>query len=336
MSSRILESEAPGAGSAVDPAVLEAAVGWYVTFASGEVDAETRRALQRWRAAHPEHERAWQRLQGLGDELRRAGRSVPAPLARETLDAAGQVQLSRRRALKGLAGLGAVGLGAWLGREQLPAWSYLADQRTGVGERRRVVLADGTELHLNSATAVDVDLQPRWRRITLHHGEILVRTGADPHGRPLEVQARDGVIRPLGTRFNVRRYDDESRTAVAVLSGRVRLLPAERPGADTLVDAGRQTLLGPRFVSADEPLAPGAGSWTDGLLTAQRMPLAELLQVLSRHRHGVLRWDPVVAQLRVTGTYPLDDTERALRALASSLPVRLRRFTRFWVSVEPR
>jgi len=66
------------------------------------------------------------------------------------------------------------------------------------------------------------------------------------------------------------------------------------------------------------------------------MRLADFLVQLSRHRPGVVRCDPAVAELVVSGVYPLDDTDRVLAALAQALPVRADYATRYWVTVRAR
>lgn len=71
------------------------------------------------------------------------------------------------------------------------------------------------------------------------------------------------------------------------------------------------------------------------MLVAQDMPLAEFLDQLSRYRPGHLDCDGAVAQLPVSGTYPLADTDQVLAMLLATLPVRLRTATRYWVVVEP-
>ena len=43
-----------------------------------------------------------------------------------------------------------------------------------------------------------------------------------------------------------------------------------------------------------------------------------------------------MANLLISGSYPLDDSERILDLLEVSLPVKVRRFTRYWVTVEAR
>jgi transmembrane sensor len=64
------------------------------------------------------------------------------------------------------------------------------------------------------------------------------------------------------------------------------------------------------------------------------MRLDQFLAELGRYRVGVLRCDPRVADLEVTGAFRIDDTDRALEVLAGVLDLRLRYRTRYWVSVD--
>jgi len=72
------------------------------------------------------------------------------------------------------------------------------------------------------------------------------------------------------------------------------------------------------------------------MLVAAHMRLQDFLAELGRYRRGQLNCDPKVAELLISGTYPIDDSERILSLLEISLPVRVRRFTRYWVTVEAR
>ncbi len=84
-------------------------------------------------------------------------------------------------------------------------------------------------------------------------------------------------------------------------------------------------------------LANEQGSaWTRGMLVAVDWRLDDLLAELSRYRHGFLGCSPDIAGLRLSGTFLLDDTEGVLANLEDSLPVQVRRLTRYWVRVEAR
>ena len=75
------------------------------------------------------------------------------------------------------------------------------------------------------------------------------------------------------------------------------------------------------------------GAWQQGSIIAINRPLGELLAELSRYRPGVVRCDPAIAQLKVSGAFPIDDTDMALSALESGFSLRVRRFSRYWVNV---
>ena len=69
---------------------------------------------------------------------------------------------------------------------------------------------------------------------------------------------------------------------------------------------------------------------------AQDQKLGDFLRELSRYRPGILRWEPELETLRVTGSFGLDDTDRILSLLATSLPVEVHMRTRYWVTLAPR
>lgn len=66
------------------------------------------------------------------------------------------------------------------------------------------------------------------------------------------------------------------------------------------------------------------------------MPLSQFLDELARHRPGHLGYSASVADLRVSGVYPLADTDQVLAVLETALPVKVRRMSRFWAWVQPR
>lgn len=335
----------PDDGRPVDEHIVEEAVAWYVRRASGERLPEAEAAFAAWHVAHPDHARAWQRLQALGGRLRDSTGHVPAPMARATLAQA--AALPRRRLLKTLAWAGIGGSALYLLRNEVawhdPLARTLADARTATGERRALVLADGTRLLLNTATAVDIRFDAQRRLIALHAGEIQVATAPDAAGRPFLVGTREGMLTPVGTRFTVRRDalsdDAQGFTRLAVEQGAVEIRVASAAsGAPVRVLAGEQARFTRSGVDARLPLDEAAQAWTEGKLVAERMRLADLLAELDRYRSGRLRCDPAVADLRVTGVWPLagaEATDRVLASLEKTLPVKVSQFTRYWVSVGP-
>ncbi|EGP47645.1 FecR domain-containing protein [Achromobacter insuavis] len=316
--------------AAPDTAVLEEAAGWLVRFQSETLSAADRAAFERWRGRSAAHAAAWARVE---DMLRSFGQ-VPPELGARTLRQLDRP--GRRQALRGVAGLLLLlGPAAWLAWRELPWHEWSADARTATGEQRRMQLADGTRLLLNTATAVDIQYTAEQRVIWLRAGEILLTTGKDPAPvhRPFIVRTAQGSVQALGTRFMVR--DERDGIRVAVFEGAVAIRPAASD-ARRVLRAGQQTVFDAERIEPESAADAAQVSWEDGMLAARNWRLADLVAELARYRRGFLRCDPAVAELRVSGAFPLNDTDAGLRLLEKTLPVRIQRMTPYWVTVAAR
>jgi len=72
-----------------------------------------------------------------------------------------------------------------------------------------------------------------------------------------------------------------------------------------------------------------------GQLIADNQRLSEFLAEVARYRSGIIRVDPAVADLRISGVFQLKNTDQILSSLAGTLPVRISRMTGYWVTVTP-
>ncbi|MFI8559622.1 FecR domain-containing protein [Pseudomonas putida] len=316
-------------GAPVSARVLEAAIAWKMNLEEGYGGSDQRGEFMRWHAASEEHARAWRQLGALDQRV-----SAAAGPARQALQQS-RVGLRRRvgKVGGGLAGMFLLGsLLAWLGAPSLSPSYWLADQRTATGELRTLRLEDGTLLSLNSHTAVDIDYAGEQRVLVLHQGEISVETGhAD--SRPLLVRTDDGRLRPLGTRFLVRREDQGTR--LEVLQSSVAAMP-RNSGDERVVQAGQQVLMNANGLGETSQVATGADAWTRGMLVVDNVRLGDLLARLGQYRRGHLGVADEVADLRVTGSFPLTNTDLALASLVPALPVKIEQHTPWWVTVVPK
>lgn len=317
-----------GHPSSIDPGILEEAADWLVRLEGGALNAEECRELEAWQARSPEHQRAW--LVVL--DLKQLIGTVPGALGRAVLE---RRRAPRRAMLKSLAGLFVAAPVGWMAYRYLPWEEWSADYRTATGERREVALPDGSRLLLNTASAVDQAFSAEARRLILHQGEILVETAPDST-RPFIVRTEQGEVRSLGTRFNVRGDGATTTGAaeVAVLEHGVAIRPAQGAGV-TVLKAGEQVTFTDKQVGRPTALTRNATAWTRGQIVADGWRLEALCAELARYRPGILRCDPAVADLRISGVFQMGDTDRALRIVAETLSVRISAFTPYWVSIDP-
>ncbi|MFP0198283.1 FecR domain-containing protein [Pseudomonas sp. PHC1] len=300
--------------------VARAAAHWLALFESGEATDADHARLQTWRNSHSSHENAWQKAQ----LLRQRFCELPPALAMATLD---RPDPARRAALKRMLGVAALAPAAWLIGRQLPLDVWRADLHTGTGERKKWPLADGSSLQLNTDSALNVDLAAR--QLTLVRGEMALRVSGSA---PLAIRSPYGRITVSGSEVCVRL--DERTCQVAVVSGAVQLQPLQGPGLT--LHAGQRISLqasGAGPIGTFDAMLP---DWRSGVLMAQNQPLGDFLRELGRYRSGLLRWDPALETLRVTGSFRLDNTDRVLALLAASLPLDVQSRTRYWVTLVPR
>jgi transmembrane sensor len=310
----------------INPAIIREAATWLMKLHSDDATEADQQAWQHWRSRSPEHQRAWQCAQRLTD----AFSDIPPELGMPVLDRPVACPQRRRAALKALALLLTTAPVAWLAAK-LPWEDWSADYQTATGERSTIALADGTQLVLNTASSVDVRFDSRQRLVQLYTGEVLVTTAADKMlpARPFRVQTRQGMLRALGTRFDVRQ--EGMRSHVAVFEGAVELTPLKAPGV--VVQAGQQCSFTANRAGPVQAADDSQALWSQGVLFADKMRLADFVDELSRYRHGRLSCDPAVADQRVSGAFQLKDTDQALLLLSKVLPVRIERITQYWVTV---
>jgi ferric-dicitrate binding protein FerR (iron transport regulator) len=276
-------------------------------------------------------------VQSLQAELSSSLRSVPgAQVAFNTLENSAQ-GLGRRQTLKLLSGALLMGSAAWLGKDTIGWQQWNADFATATGERRGFQLPDGTRLELNTASAVDLDYTPQHRLIKLTRGEIIVTCGGADEGasfdRPLRVQSRHGVYEGVDARFILRQ--DAECTRLSVTGGMVVIhSPLAADSMPTQVQAGQSYLIDHNGVTLAPPLDMDVGAWVDGLVVTRNMRLADFLNEVGRYRHGYLTCSADIADLRLSGVFRLENTDRLLTILPQTLPVQLRYRTRWWVTLE--
>jgi len=311
----------------LDYRVLQEAAKWFAVLQSGAASLGERQAWAAW-LQQPEHAQAWARVERISGQFQ--------PLASDAIGRSAGAMLhsrqpNRRQALKVLSVL-CGGAALSLAGGSLPWRQWAADERTAVGEVRDLRLADGSQLWLNTDTAVDIAFDTNARSLALYRGELLIDAPASRRARPLLLSSREGRVRSeKAARFSLRQED--GRTRLSVFAGVVDI---QLDGfAITSVGAGQQTEFDRRHVAPLVAARAEHQAWATGVLLADNQRLEDFLAELSRYRHGYLGCDPRIADLRVVGAFPLGDTERVLEALAATLPVRIERRMAWWVSLEP-
>lgn len=292
--------------SAAADRVQEEAALWFARMRGEQVSSAQRTRFDAWLAAEAAHRREYEILEQVWDQ---SGRLAP--------QARGKPDSGRGRFVRNAASLAGVAvLCAWLGF----AW-FDGRISTDTGERQHIRLADGSELDVAPHTRLRVKFSASQRRLELGEGQIVVSVAADSR-RPFEVHAGGGVIRDIGTRFEVQASGGRAR--VLVSEGIVEIsVPAMGEGASRRLKAGEAAELDGTAVSPARPVDAAASlAWTKGQLGFDAVPLAEVISALNRYRKTPIDLDdPALAGIRISGVFLFDDEAATLRALEQVAPV---------------
>ena len=306
------------------------AVAWYIRLTSEEASAADKQAWATWVKQSRKNELAWEEITSTLGKFQ----SIPSDIGMSVLGRGLQkVDLSKRTTLKHFATFAAVALPTGLLIKDRLMRDFYYDYATKVGERKQVRLDDGTMLALNTNSAITVNMSSAKRVITLHQGEMLITTGhLNGFDSPLSIETPDGNIVPIGTRFNVRKFDQFTR--ISLFEGRLRVTPKHNDiqfymGANDQVDMYTMDII------ANMTAHTSSDAWLNGYLEVNNLSLQALIEELARYQHGLLICHPDVQHIKISGAYSIDDIQASLDVLSQSFPVRVQRATRFFTMVLP-
>jgi len=319
------------------------AINWLVRLRADDFSEAEMMAFAEWLAKDHAHSEAFAAAESLFSELVLAANS-PMPDAQPLADLQDNGAVipglhHRRSVAKRYRGwlATAVAIAAvWLFvvmlvMPQQAPWldNYLSDYHTETGELRAVQLADGSQVLLNTNSAVSVDFNASVRQVTLHYGQARFTVAKDTQ-RPFQVRSDNLIVKALGTVFEVYQHPGE----VSVTVQEHAVLASVQAEASVPVQQGQQLnyrsggpLTKPETVELNQTSA-----WQQQRLFINDRPLGELLDELGRYRVGrVFLSDEKLKNLRVTGVFSLDKPDEVLSSVVNALNLQETRLGPWWV-----
>ena len=199
---------------------------------------------------------------------------------------------------------------------------------TSVGERRQVVLKDGTKVLLGPTSRVVVARSDNDdRRLVSLDGIAYFSVVHDP-AHPFTVKAGSISIQDVGTAFAVES-DDSAGTRVAVDSGSVAIGAADQKhSVGAVLNARDRAVVDPQGVVAVERAVVTEDdlAWIQGRLIFRDAPLVLVGAELYRWYGVRLRVaDSSLANLHLTASFSGEPVDRVLNVIALSLGARIER-----------
>lgn len=290
-----------------DPLFMEA-LHWFAIMQDEKATDEDRLRFSRWLCADPAHEEAYDRAERLWDRFELV---KPEYERVRRADA-----FSRRGVLFGGVAMLALGAGGYLALRP----GALADYTTDVAERRSFTLADGSVVELGSHSALSVHYGEGERRLVLHRGQGFFTVASDP-ARPFVVQAANGAVQALGTRFDVKLTEREATVAVIEHS----VLVTSSGHAPVTVEEGWQVRYDRDGTEPPQRIdLESAQAWRRDRIVFEDVPLRRVLKELERYRRGrIVLMDDRVGDIPVTAIFETKRADEALRVISETLPVKV-------------
>jgi transmembrane sensor len=334
------------ANHTVRAAIADQAADWLVLNRDGAVPAQERAAFVVWLKSSPIHVEEYLRTTAASRNLQAAAAAMEVDIDALLAEARAEDQdrvvslWKRLRAdsigsrphwwipPRNVAAVAAAALLAlvgtvWVLRDlQRPSFeSYLA---TSHGEQRRWALPDGTELNLNSDSAVTVRYTAGERLIRLERGQALFHVARES-GRRFRVVAGETAVTAVGTRFDV--YRKPATTVITVVEGKVEVSVDDAQA--TPLGAGEQATVDrtTRKITRSTVNAEQVAAWTLGQIAFDQRPLGEVAEEFNRY--GTI---PIVIEsdtlraLRISGVFDAHDTESFIAFVARLDGVEIERY----------
>ncbi len=286
--------------------------------------AEDQQALDEWLAESPAHLLAYWRLDAAWSRTNRL-----AALRGFIHEPA--VRAERKRMFPFFLGSAAITTSAAILGFALfnrPIESAGQPYTTSVGGRETIRLADGSQIELNTDTAVRILDRTDRRRIWLDKGEAYFQVAHDSK-HPFEVMVGNHKITDIGTKFLVRQ--GPTAVSVAVVEGRVTFGTTQHStesreiplaSGDTLIATANATTVTKKPSSE----LTNDLEWRHGLLVFYRKPLAEAAEEFNRYnREKIVVADRASGEMSVTGTLSATDPDQFIRMARNLFGLRVER-----------
>ena len=155
---------------------------------------------------------------------------------------------------------------------------------TSYGERKQLLLPDGTQLTLNSCSHVRYpnNFTGEERKIVLEgEGYFEVKRNEKI---PFFVKTKDLQLQVLGTKFNFRDYPEDHEVVVSLLEGKVGLNNLLREEKEAVLSPDERAVLNKAngLLTVESVTASNASQWTDGYLFFDEELLPDIAKELER------------------------------------------------------
>lgn len=329
----------------------EQAAAWCLRLAEGQLTPREQVEFDDW-MAHPANSEAFAEAVAIWRGVDRVADEPELIRVRAQALESFRAANGRRWAPPAFGGWRLAGMAATLLLGVILAFQFLGPHgtvyETGIGERRVVLLADGSRLSMDAATRIETRLSRESRKLLLRSGRAKFDVAKDPL-RPFSVMSGDKVVVAVGTSFSVERLQDKVR--VLLYEGHVEVLEQKQgagapralrfseraassgmhvlePGRELVTSIGKDSAT----IMATDP--PRSLSWENGQLSFVNEPLPSAIERMNRYSQEPLEiGDVEAARARVNGVFTAGDVQAFAEGVTTFSPIEVVHRSGKWIFV---
>jgi transmembrane sensor len=306
---------------------------WVVRLDSESVTADDLRKFREWQNASPHHREIAARLGRLWsdlDKLEDLAEPVNLGASVGRVDARESAFRRMRPFLYAAACFVAAIAGIPIYNSLRTAPPVVVDYQTSVGAQRTVSLPDGSTAYLNTNSLIEAEFTDRTRKVRLVRGEVYFEVAHDER-RPFTVSAAHGLVRDVGTAFDLRLIGQA--IDVTVTQGSVELattVSGQQPNAAAeqhlaTLAAGQKAVFDrkvQRLALVSDAAINRQLAWRQGVLIYAGEPLSQVVADFGRYTNtSVEIKDPKLRGVQVGGYFEIGKIDTFLDALRSNFGI---------------
>ncbi len=192
--------------------------------------------------------------------------------------------------------------------------SYVTE-KTGKGERRKLVLADGSTIHLNANSSITYREDFKENRSLQLTGEAFFEVQRDKK-HPFTIETGSVRTTVLGTSFNINSYTPEE-PVVSVRSGKVKVEHIETQKVVYLVKNEQVVFKGSENPVTTQSINDDRLAWMQNTIALKNTSLLKTAAILENWYDVKIEFeDPAVEKLSITGKFHNEPLETVLKSIA--------------------
>ncbi|MDR3438571.1 FecR domain-containing protein [Telmatospirillum sp.] len=305
-----------------DDRILFEAAGWMAKLTDGPLPSRDKKAFQQWLKADANHRRA---MQDVETQWRQAGKLAGFPASAERTDPRRDwiSLLFRFRGTTPVRLALAVPIAALLAvLVLLHPFRSTVQYDTAVGERRQIMLEDGSQIRLNTGTSITVVYDFMERRVILQRGEADF-TVVHKAWNPFLVDTGHAQILVTGTHFLVREEPRQTQTFLTSGAVELRTLSSHESLAK-LKPGNLATVTEDEKVRIEQSDGVKESAWMTGKVVFNHTSLDEALAEFQRYTPvSVTLSSEALRSIQISGVYATNDLFGFLDTLSTLHPLHI-------------